>query len=251
MPKPNHPPAFQFYPQDFASDSKVEAMTTDAVGAYILLLCKAWREDPPGSLPDDDDVLSRWARLPLARWTEIRSAVLAPFTFGIDSRWHQKRMRREYSELIKRRKVRAIAGQAGASVRWQTHSKRSGLPMARNEGEGEVPPLIRKKECDLPPILDTENFRAALDRWLRYKAERREAYKPVGLQAMVARAAKLATEHSVDAVIEAMERAAGNRWAGWDQRGAFERAGLGGKSADDPRGNFATAKRYMEDQVDE
>lgn len=137
MPKPDHPPAFPFYPNDFASDSRVEAMSTEAVGAYILLLCKAWREEPPGTLPDDDSTLARWARLTPDRWTELRSTVLAPFTLGTDSRWHQKRMRRVFSELIARRKVRTTAGKAGADARWQTHSKRNGkrmkLPMA-NDG---------------------------------------------------------------------------------------------------------------------
>ena len=49
MSRHNDPPYFPFYPDDFASDGKVEAMTTEEVGAYTLLLCKAWREDPPGA----------------------------------------------------------------------------------------------------------------------------------------------------------------------------------------------------------
>ena len=70
MSRYDDPPYFPFYPDDFACDGKVEAMTTEEVGAYTLLLCKAWREDPPGSIPDDDRVRARWTRLTPDRWTE-------------------------------------------------------------------------------------------------------------------------------------------------------------------------------------
>lgn len=223
MPNADHPPAFQFYPQDFAADSKVEAMSTEAVGAYILLLCKAWREEPPGSLPDDDDVLARWSRMSLARWIELRATVLAPFMLGKDSRWHQKRMRREYSELVERRKVRTAAGAAGAAARWQTHGKRSNLPIARNEGEAEGEGNFLFG-TELPENINTPEFRNAIAAWMAYKTERRDGYKPAGLKAMISRASKLAGEHGVQAVIDAMERAAANRWAGWDQPAAFPKS---------------------------
>lgn len=116
----DHPPAFMFYPSDFAADSKVEAMTTEAVGAYTLLLCKAWREEPPGSLPNDDFVLARWARLTSDRWTEIRLSVLAAFTLGKDSRWHQKRMRREFNQVIERRNAKSESGKRAAKSRWDS-----------------------------------------------------------------------------------------------------------------------------------
>lgn len=109
MAKVNHPPAFLFYPDDFSSDGKVEAMTTEEVGAYILLLCKSWREKPPGSLPSDDPTLARWARLTLDRWLGCRPGVLAAYTFGTDSRWHQKRQRQEYDKLLSFRKSRQSA----------------------------------------------------------------------------------------------------------------------------------------------
>lgn len=122
MPKDNKPPAFQFYPDDFSSDGIVEAMTTKEVGAYILLLCKAWREEPPGSIPNNDLVLSRWTRLTPDEWAECRAGVLAAFTLGIDSRWHQKRLRKEYQKLLEHKKDRSVNGKKGAEVRWLGHS---------------------------------------------------------------------------------------------------------------------------------
>lgn len=82
-------------------------------------------------------------------------------------------------------------------------------------------PSPSKESTRLPEVLDCDDFRLALSRWLAYKSERRESYKPVGLSAMVSHAAKLATQHGLTAVIDAMDRAAANRWAGWDQPSSF------------------------------
>lgn len=118
MPRDTRPPAFLFYPDDFSSDGKVEAMTTEEVGAYMLLLCKAWREEPPGSLPNDDDVLARWARLSSSVWAEVKARVLAPFSLGTDNRWYQGRMRREFEKLASSKKRRAAAAKTAALSRW-------------------------------------------------------------------------------------------------------------------------------------
>lgn len=118
MPKDDRPPAMLLYFDDFVSDGKVEAMDTKQVGAYFLLLAKAWREDPPGSIPNDDRVLARWARLTPDDWSECRTGVLAAFTLGTDDRWHQKRMRKEFAKLIASAKKRSDNAKRAASARW-------------------------------------------------------------------------------------------------------------------------------------
>jgi uncharacterized protein YdaU (DUF1376 family) len=107
------PPYFAFYPKDFSADHLVESMTTLQVGAYILLLCKAWQADPPASLPADDAVLARLARLSPAEWSAAKAAVLAPFKLGSDNRYHQKRLRQEHGRAVAVRKARAEAGRKG------------------------------------------------------------------------------------------------------------------------------------------
>lgn len=118
MPKDRKPPYFPFYVDDFSSDGKVEAMTTEEVGAYILLLCKAWREEPVGSIPNDDLILARWARLEADRWEACKPKVLASFRLGTDDRWHQRRMRREYEKLRASKKLREKAAKTAANKRW-------------------------------------------------------------------------------------------------------------------------------------
>lgn len=118
MPNDGRPPAFLFYPADFTSDGDVEAMTTEEVGAYMLLLCKAWREEPAGSIPNDDRALARWARLTPDRWAECKPAVLAAFKLGGDKRWHQKRLRAEFNKLMRARKERHESAVTAAQARW-------------------------------------------------------------------------------------------------------------------------------------
>lgn len=117
------PPFFAFYPADFANDINVEAMSTLAVGAYILLLCKAWQSDPPGSLPSNDQILARLARLDAVAWAEVRAEVLACFELRTDGRLHQARLRREYDRALATMKARRKGGSKGAEV---TNARKSG-----------------------------------------------------------------------------------------------------------------------------
>jgi uncharacterized protein YdaU (DUF1376 family) len=128
VPRNEEPDWFPLYVDVFVSDGVVEAMTTREVGAYLLLLCKAWREKPPGSIPSDDRVLARWARLTPDEWSECRTGVLAAFKPGTDSRLHQVRLRLEYDNAKKHMGLRSLAGKVGAEKRWQTHSKRIATP---------------------------------------------------------------------------------------------------------------------------
>lgn len=122
----NKPPAFMFYVDDFASDGDVEAMSTEAVGAYILLLCKAWREDPPATIPNNDRILARWARVSDSVWEDLRREVLAPWHPVTDDRLVQPRLRREFEKQRANRTKRSTSGRKGAEARWERHSKRIG-----------------------------------------------------------------------------------------------------------------------------
>lgn len=118
---PGKPPYFRFYVDDFAADGVVESMTTEQVGAYILLLCKAWKEDPGGSIPDDDAILARWARTGAQHWSTIREGVLRAFVRQGDGRWHQKRMALEYQELVAILSKKSKGGKKGSRRRWDSY----------------------------------------------------------------------------------------------------------------------------------
>ncbi len=129
MPKHKHPPAFQFYVDDFISDSAVDAMTNEELGIYIRFLCKAWKETPAGTIPDDDSVLMNWAKATPSVWQRSRAGVLRAFLLK-DGRFHQKRMKLEWKNQKARAQERKESGLKGAEARWHSHSVANGKPIA-------------------------------------------------------------------------------------------------------------------------
>lgn len=130
---PESPPYFPFYPKDIESDGVVEAMTTEEFGAYMKLLCKAWNENPPGTIPNDDAILARWARLSRSRWAKVKAAVVKAFSLNVDNRFHQKRMKKEFEKF----RQKSEAARESANRRWKddanamrTHE--SATPFASN-----------------------------------------------------------------------------------------------------------------------
>lgn len=109
MAKQGAAPWFKFYPKDFSSDEHVEVMSPAAVGAYILLLCKAWHSTPGGTLPNDDRKLARFARMTLAEWKEVRDEVLVAWSVDGD-RIVQRRMQADHEEMSEIGRKRASAG---------------------------------------------------------------------------------------------------------------------------------------------
>lgn len=69
-------PAFPLWTDAYLGDTT--HLTTIEHGAYLLLLMAMWRNN--GSLPDDDRMLSRYARLTAGQWHRIAPTVRAFFT---------------------------------------------------------------------------------------------------------------------------------------------------------------------------
>lgn len=161
MAQDNRPPAFMFYVNDFSADEKVEAMRTEAVGCYILLLCKAWRATPPATLPADDSLLARFARVSDERWLELRSEVMAPFVLGTDGRLVQKRLRKEFDKQRARSRERSASGRKGNAKRWHSDSLSDRSAIAKEsesviETENKDSTLVESEDsAPLPnPVLE-------------------------------------------------------------------------------------------------
>ena len=91
----------------------------------------------------------------------------------------------------------------------------------QTETEKEKPPKGGKKkkfDLDIPNDFSLE-LQEALSRWLAYKAERRENYKPTGWNAFVARVRNLLEEYPEQAVIDVIASSMANNWVGvaWDK----------------------------------
>lgn len=246
---PGKPPYFPLYVADIESDGNCEAMTTEQFGAYMRLLCKAWHQEPTGSVPNDDAILSRWARLSLKRWLSIKDGVLKPFDMNGDGRLYQKRMVFEFDKLIKR----VLAGSKGGLHRQakfkQTSSKRqakSKQMLSDSEsnseslhfveegtgGNGRPPGLLPTEFCGSPA------FVAAFDAWLKH---RREIKRPLTPSTM-ARQCKKLVEWGLDKAISSIEQSIENGWVG-----LFE---PGGASPSRPQkaAQFSGIKQWLEEK---
>lgn len=112
------PPYIPLYVLDFIGDPLVELMTTEELGAYVLLMIKAWHQAPPASLPNDDVSLAKWSRLSTSRWAKVKPRVLSCWREGSDGRLYQKRLWQEYTKLSRKLASHSERGRRGNEVRW-------------------------------------------------------------------------------------------------------------------------------------
>jgi len=67
--------------------SELVALSTgDEFKAAVMLWCRAWKQVPAASLPDDDRILASFAGLPLGKWRKVRPMALRGFIKALDGR---------------------------------------------------------------------------------------------------------------------------------------------------------------------
>jgi uncharacterized protein YdaU (DUF1376 family) len=120
----NPSPAFQFYPADFLADENVMMMTPLQRGAYIMLICHAWRSTTVGRLLNDRQRLSSLAGLTLNEWSENEAAILRAFRVDEDGHITQKRLVREWEKQQVRHNQTVAAGKASAEKRRKPSNER-------------------------------------------------------------------------------------------------------------------------------
>ena len=74
----------------------------------------------------------------------------------------------------------------------------------------------RTKEKDMDSILSPlpPTLRESVEKWVTYKGERREEYKPVGLQSLVTQITKAAEEYGEEAMIDVISRSMAANYKG-------------------------------------
>ena len=112
--------------------------------------------------------------------------------------------------------------QANASERYQTQANGSEGSQDKGKGKGKGKGEGKDKD-DSPdgenaPELENCGFspalRAAVEDWLAYKRERREAYKPTGLKALLTQISSAASAHGDAAVIGVIRQSMGSGYKG-------------------------------------
>ena len=126
----------------------------EAIAAALFLWCRAWKQRPAASLPDDERVLASFARLPLPRFRKLRQDIMRGFVLCSDGRWyhtvlsstaiaaHERKMafqKKRETETERLRKWRANAPRNGDGN--DSETRFNGAPetrfVAEGEGEGE------------------------------------------------------------------------------------------------------------------
>lgn len=83
--------------------SELVALATPEEGwAAVLLWCRAWKQDPPGSLPDDDRVLASFSGAG-KRWAKLKQMALRGFVKCSDGRLYHRVLCDEVNAAWKRR----------------------------------------------------------------------------------------------------------------------------------------------------
>lgn len=235
-------PWFKFYTGDWLKDPQLSLCTPATRGVWIDLLSAMHEAGRVGSLSGTIEQLSRLARcvpadLALAL-TDMQTTGAAIVT-----------ERNGVVTVLSRRLEREAKAREANALR-QAKYRSNGVD------DGHVTPLsplsdsltsdfLNSEFLDaLPEILNTEAFCDCVRDWLRYKHERKECYAPVGWKKMLARAAKLAQQHGVAHVIEAMNLAMANNWRGWDH--SFSQAAQPAKPAERRR----AIKRIFDDDTE-
>jgi uncharacterized protein YdaU (DUF1376 family) len=108
-------PSFQFYPRDYLTSVKVLAMSYEARGLYVHLLCLCWLE---GSLPADPAMLARLCHLTPKAFAPLWRQVSPCFT-STDDRLRNARLDREREKQDTYRDAKSRAGKLGNQKRWR------------------------------------------------------------------------------------------------------------------------------------
>lgn len=111
-------PAIPLWTDAYLGDTR--HLTTLQHGAYLLLLMTAWRTKEC-ALPDDDNLLARYAGLEIRNWLKIKEVVME-FWMLEDGMWRQGRLTDERESAVVRKHQASNAGKASALKRQGRHS---------------------------------------------------------------------------------------------------------------------------------
>lgn len=200
-------PAFQFYPADFLGG--VMAMSDEACGVYVKLLCAMWIAG--GELPYCKVRLAKCASTLLEAFERVWPEVEPKFVIATNN-GHGVIRNARLTQVQRLQELRAIAGSKGGKSSQAKHKAKSkqGAPMKSEERrlkseEGRP----KSEDWVLPNGWDTPEVRKALDDWA---AMRRRIGKPVRSKESTSKVFKRFA--SARHLIEVCEVCEANEWQG-------------------------------------
>jgi uncharacterized protein YdaU (DUF1376 family) len=125
------------------------------VGSAFLLWCRAWKQMPAASLPDDERVLAAFAKLTLPAFRRVRDEVLRGFVKCSDGRLYHKVLATEAINAYERKVAfqKRRNGDAERLRKWRASSKETPDETTSEtrfvaEGQGQGQGLIKAAAAD-------------------------------------------------------------------------------------------------------
>lgn len=135
LPAPPVPPycdctdldGFMLNVEKLMASELVALANHEQVAAALFVWCRAWKQIPAASLPDDDDVIAAFARLPVARFRKHRAKIMRGFKKCSDGRLYHSVLAAEalvaFEKKVKFRNKRE--GDAERLRKWRENQKRN------------------------------------------------------------------------------------------------------------------------------
>ncbi|MBL8474414.1 MAG: DUF1376 domain-containing protein [Rhodocyclaceae bacterium] len=96
-------PGFMLNTERLMASELVAVCSREAIGAALLLWCRAWKQVPAASLPDDERVLAAYSGLGVPRFRKLRQEVLHGFVKCNDGRLYHKTLSEEAVVAFKKK----------------------------------------------------------------------------------------------------------------------------------------------------
>lgn len=125
--------------------SELVALSThEVIAAALLIWCRAWKQRPAASLPDDDRVIAAFAKLPLPRFKKHKEDILRGFVKCADGRLYHKVLAveamRAYERKLsfqKKREADAKRLREWRQSRDETHGETRFVQEGQGQGQGQ------------------------------------------------------------------------------------------------------------------
>jgi uncharacterized protein YdaU (DUF1376 family) len=127
-------PWFPFYVGDYVRDTA--RLTTEAHGAYLLLMLDYWVNGAP---PDDDETLATITKLPVTIWRK-RRPMLVKFFKVKDGVWTHSRIEKERAKAEEVGMANSDKARAAAELRWAKERERK-LQEQSEQCPGDAPSI--------------------------------------------------------------------------------------------------------------